>query len=731
MKIKLAPWLTVLILVIVACCSWQMRVLSSANQSVSNGSSDWYTVDSDGMYHMRRLSEYRQGDGMPAAVDEFLNYPYGAIIPWPPYYTMVADLLVADDDSQIEMQMGSLPFYFSILTSVMVALAALIIAGRGAAAVAGLLHAFNFGAAHYGGIGVADHHAFVSLLNVLVLFCFSILARYGGLSSVRFCLATALVAGAAVGLMLGVWVGSLMYLLPLQLLCLWWLYNFYNRKVALFVSAFHLTALLALLPAILQSPWTADYPWIVINLSYFHLLWLGLGVLLPLPVIWSPSVHITRRYMHYCLAVCGVFALIAFIFNIPPAPGIIDGFAWVSRVDEFMSGIAESSPLLGSGSLSFSVWVGWSVVLLPFAYWYSARRNKFATPMLLPWLVALPPLLIQACAQMRFADALSAPLSLVAAVTLCYLLSRSKASNLMKSFAAIGFVAIVQLPSITEVFNYSKQHNKFQEVANAEHHLFTWIAQQQADPRSVLAVWDFGHTIEWTAKRPSIATNFGSYIGRDSFIDPAIFFMTDDFEVAEDVLAKRQVQYIVATSSLPDYLASHAKRIGADITEYREIINGKFQKLNAKWFKTIAAQIYNFGDADGATGPAPSIPFLRLVHLSPTIVKVAEQLGKRTSAGRIWEYVPGAIVTGSSHPGRLVNVEIDFAFFDNGEKLVSNKWTSSVVCGADGNFSLRIPYCSGSNRDAIVSEMRWSDGVPHVFELSESQVLNGETVRLK
>ena len=74
------------------------------------------------------------------------------------------------------------------------------------------------------------------------------------------------------------------------------------------------------------------------------------------------------------------------------------------------------------------------------------------------------------------------------------------------------------------------------EVAGAEHDLFEWIAEQEPQPRSVLAAWDFGHTIEWVAKRPSIATNFGSYIGRDSFVDPAKFFMANSHQDAEDIL---------------------------------------------------------------------------------------------------------------------------------------------------------------------------------------------------
>ncbi|MFT7517020.1 MAG: asparagine N-glycosylation enzyme membrane subunit Stt3 [Myxococcota bacterium] len=736
MKAQLSLWLTLAALMMVIFCSWQMRATAHATQQYTPGSDQWYSLDSDGMYHMRRLSEYRQADGMPSARDEALNYPHGAIIPWPPYYTLVADRLVTADatDAEIEMEMGSLPLYFSVITSLLVALGALMIAGRGAAVIAGLLHALSYGSAHYGGLGVADHHALVALLNVLILCCFSLMSRFGGFSSIRFCIGAAGIGGAAVGLMLGIWVGALMYLVPLQLVCLWWLYDYFNRQVVLFVSLFHLSALVVLLPAILQSPWLVDYPWMVINLSYFHLLWLALGILLPLPLYFSSSIAFTHRYVQRTLMIGGAIAAVIFAFDFPPASGILEGFAWVSRVDAFMSGIAESAPLVGASSggfAEFAVWIGWSVVMLPFAYFWAWRKRGFLTPILLPWLVVLLPLFIQACAQRRFADALSGPLAVVAAVSVWHWLERTKFNTLIKTSIAGAFIVATQFAGIVQAVNHSESSTN-DPVAVAEHKLFSWIAEQQPDSRSVLAAWDFGHTIEWTAKRPSIATNFGSYIGRDSFVDPAIFFMTEDFAVAEEILSKRKVQYIVVTSRLPDLLASHVLRIDADVKEYRQIVASKAQQLTKKWFTTMAAQVFNFGDADGAAGPAPSIPFLRLVHVSPTLVVVAEQLGTRTAAGRIWEYVKGARVTGVSQPNSSVSIEIDFAFFDNGKRLVSNSWTSSAVCDAQGHFEIRVPYCSGSNRDAQVSEMRWSDanGV-HVFELNESQVLNGETVRLK
>jgi asparagine N-glycosylation enzyme membrane subunit Stt3 len=727
---KLAPLLTIAIFLAIAFLAVEVRSKSWALNEAYSGSSDWHSLDSDGLYHMRRLSEYRKADGMPSARDVFLNYPDGAIIPWPPYYTMVADVFVDDNESAIEMQMGRLPLLFSALTSLLVALAALMIAGRGAALIAGLIHTFNYASIHYGSLGVADHHAFVSLLNCFTLLAFSFVSRFGGFSSLRFCILSALAAGVATGLMLGVWVGALMYLVPLQLVCLWWLYNYFNRQVALFVSLFHLSALVVLLPAILQSPWVADYPWMVINLSNFHLLWLALGVALPIPIWWSRCQDTTRKYMRRAVAIGSAVGVVVFALDIPPASGILEGFAWVSRADEFMAGIAESAPLISDidGLLK---WVGLVVFLIPCVYWWAFRDKKFSSPVLLPWLVALPPLLLQALAQRRFADALSAPLAVVGAVGFVWLLSKIKIARPAKMAAAAVVLVLSLLPSISS-YTEGSSALPYDEVQGAEHDLFEWIAKQESQPRSVLAAWDFGHTIEWVAKRPSIATNFGSYIGRDSFVDPAKFFMTNNHQVAEDILLKRKVQYIVVTSRLPDLLASHAQRAEVDVKNYRTIVDGKELQLSAMWFQTMAAQIFNFGEVVGFNGPASSIDFLRLVYMSPVITVVGEQLGGKTAVGRIWEYVPGAEVRGVARPNSEIKVVVDFKFMHEDKKLVSSKWSAHVNSDANGEFAVRVPYCSGRNGEAIVTKMTFSDadGV-HVFELSEAQVLNGETVRIK
>ena len=87
---------------------------------------------------------------------------------------------------------------------------------------------------------------------------------------------------------------------------------------------------------------------------------------------------------------------------------------------------------------------------------------------------------------------------------------------------------------------------------------------------------------------------------------------------------------------------------------------------------------------------------------------------------------------GVTQSNSAIDVVVDFKFMHDGKKLVANQWSAHVRSDANGAFKVRVPYCSGSNGEAMVTKMTWSDSQgAHVFELSEAQVMHGETVRLK
>lgn len=722
---------SLILILLVVLTSWYMRTANDMRIMNSDSENDWYSIDSDGLYHMKRLESFRDTKNvLPAAIDPYLNFPKGAIIPWPPYYTIVLDLLCG---GSVEQDAATVPLFFGVLTSLVVALSGWLLAGPSAAIAGGLLHAFSYGSIHYSSFGVADHHAFISFLLSVLLFLFTCLLKFRHSLSVGRAFSLAVFSGAIVGLMLGSWVGSFLYVVPLQLLSIWLMYKYNQKPLVLFVSALHFFAALVVSPAVFQSPWIASHPFMVINLSWFHLLWLALGFLLPLFLLFSFGADNQKKIIrNMFFGLLGVGATL-FVFDMPPVPGIKEGFSWIGRIDPFMASIAESLPLIGDGALKHGGWILWlgPISLVTFIPLFFGRARIFlkSNIAVLPWLVSFFPLLFQSLSQRRFSDAFAVPLAVIASLILVGIFCYFSISKLFKYCVLLSTIFIFNIPSILHV--HAKPFGEESSIVKlAERKLFSWIASEPPAARSVLAAWDFGHMVEWVAKRPSIATNFGSYIGVDSFVDPAKFFMTSDVTVAENILQNRGVQYIVVTSRLPQLLNSHAERANLPVKNYRRLA-GDSAELLPLWFHTMGAQLFNLGYVPSG-GEIQSLDFLRLVHISSTIVEVAPQLGSKTAAGRVWEYVPGAQVVFSGIPGEEVLVEVDVSFNILASSPFRFLWRRHEKCNQEGIAVIRVPYARGTNGDAYVSSIRLaSSSTTKELYLTQNQVQAGETVNVK
>ncbi|MGH2570328.1 MAG: hypothetical protein ACRDGR_03840, partial [bacterium] len=103
------------ILVVTAGASWFLRDLHHQRVRAPDGAT-WVTTDPDTHYQCRRV-ERAILEGRIAALDDRLNFPHGAPIPWPPYYTAILSAalepFVPDDAAArsrwIEMRVASFP----------------------------------------------------------------------------------------------------------------------------------------------------------------------------------------------------------------------------------------------------------------------------------------------------------------------------------------------------------------------------------------------------------------------------------------------------------------------------------------------------------------------------------------------------------------------------------------------------------------------------------------------
>ncbi|MDA8593065.1 hypothetical protein N9L90_04040, partial [Planctomycetota bacterium] len=181
-------------------------------------------------------------------------------------------------------------------------------------------------------------------------------------------------------------------------------------------------------------------------------------------------------------------------------------------------------------------------------------------------------------------------------------------------------------------------------------------------PRAVLAEWDLGHAIEWRAERPTTATNFGLYLGEDSFLAPWRFFSETGDVAAEQMLMDLEV----GTVLIDGRTAARRPEIAAalDLGTPDE----------AFWSRTMGARLADGGGASAASHPG----FLQLIRqVDP---------GEAPGGMRAYAVVPGARLRAE---GRQLQVVATLA----GNRGSSFTWRGTARAEDDaGRLELRVPY---------------------------------------
>lgn len=703
----------------------------------------------------------------PAETDLLLNYPEGSPIPWPPYYAMAVKLLVGSppDDPQerhewIERRVASLPRWFGVLTSLTVALAAWRLAsGSGlvggpalaAGLLAGALHAWSLASVVYSRVGNGDHHAWISWLVALMFWGTAEAFRSvpsadkkakadpevkapsgakatpGATSSAR-AVALGVGVGVATGLALGSWVATLLYVIPLQLALGWLLLRAGKVDVPAIVPfglAFHLAAALTLLPAAMTSPWNEAQPWVVVNLSWFHVAFLAVGGLV---FVGAAALRRGALFAHYpwiVLAGLGAIAFALFGAGLGPGDAIREGFTWLRREDEFMGAVFESRGLFGADAAFDPLEVlGFALLALPLAWFFAAKRafprDAFE---LLPWVTAAPLLFLQAARQVRFSDTFVVPLAvlvgwgLAAAWRSPALGGAAKAlRKLNPALLGVGVLALAGAANPESVARTlaglrspdapTGQPERIGTLAVRE--MTHWLRQATTIGRySVLAPWTWGHAIEWDAGRASVATNFGTFVGEDSFRDPARFFLTEDEAIAERILEERRSRFVMLTSYLPNQTAQLVRAADPSLAA-RVLAPGSDSQLALGWYRTMGARLLHDGRArDDAGRFGPSLDFLRLVYV--TALREQRVRPEVTPVGHVWESVPGAILEATGAPGDTLHVSVRVQYPRAQYQL---DWDGFAIADAEGVASLRVPYATKSpnGEGRAVGPARWRLG---------------------
>jgi hypothetical protein len=735
-------------LAVVFAVAWSVRGGAGMAQPYgANADGGWYSIDPDGLYHARRVARALD-EGLPAAgSDPRLAWPEGAAIPWPPCYDTALALVLApfapdDPDARfhwIERATSSLPRWFGVGAALAAALTAWFLA-RGSipsALFAGVYAASGWGAVNYSRLGTGDHHAFVGLCTAL-LFAGVTWVAARELGRARRAAGFGVVCGALCALLLGSWVAAAAWIAIVQLALFWWLVRRAREDlpgVASFGFALHAGALALLAPAVLESPWRTQYPWMVVNLSWFHLAWLALGALVFVP----PLVSGRRGARMYPPVVALVLALLAgflWITDSAPARAVAEGIAWVSRADAFMDSVRESEPLIGARAARGELFLalGFGALLAPLAWIAVARRAWRGEHAWALWVLAAPLITAQALSQKRFSDVAVLPLAVLLGWGASRVLARAPRllAPLLALAAGLALQGSAVTRHVTGLGSMRAGAGGPDDAILGERLALEWIRGQGSQGTgAVLAHWDRGHFIEWAADRPSVATNFGSYVGVESYQAPARFFLADDLTVAEALLSERDVEYVFAPVSLPVYTPSMCRIAALPQAAYV----GGDGRPSALWRTTPMARVVSDGYTPLAAGEADAggpLDFLRLVHVAAQRNPGYRdaRTGRARPAAFVWQHVAGARLIATGRNGEQLEVEIELAYEAADYRVV---WRAQAQVGGDGRAQLRVPYATdGSNGDARVVRTAWRLGErTGTLTLSERAVLDGGAVRLE
>jgi len=761
------PWLLLL-----ALFSFGVRSVNNLRNAplAEDGESDvWFSSDPDGHYHMRRVERSLE-EGLPVAIrDPYLAFPQetdaGAPIPWPPYYTLVLHGLVrpfAPDDGVarrgfVERAVATWPAVFSALTSLLVALAAALLArGSGASglagAVAGLSHALAFGSLRYAFVGNGDHHAWVSALYTAALLSGSLSLRRSALENVAQSTLAGTVCGVLFGLLIGSWVAALelLALFDLALLgvCLFGATSL-APGLAAFGATLHGAAFMILFPAALGSPWTIQTPTSIINLTTVHLGFLAVGFLF---FALTPLMRLLRGGLGRAPWIAPLLALglVFIVLRSPLAAPLEEALVWARGGGPFMSYTNESRPLANSveGLDPLFKYLGYSAPLALIAWVFALRAGLRGSTEWAPWVVAFPVLLVQACLHRRFAD-LVLPSQVV---LLGWGASRLQILfdgrlHLRRSVLALTCLAAIAAhpgtlsTSRARLTGGSRPESPGLTRARGQRELMDWLRRATPDPGSppsysVMAQWDLGHEIVWAGERPVVATNFGSYLGLDSYLDPWRFFLQRSEIAADQILTRYQARYVVITSRFRRNLDSMLRVLhGREYEAWSVGLNGR----RALWLEGIGARLcaQMGGPLPGASG-APDLGglgTLRMVYLSPDHYRDEEKIGALgpSPVGAVFESVVGARVIAHGSPGEVLRGSLRLGFPDVARERV---WRASAIAGADGVAELRVPYATTLSSETGAGQvdvglLSWSMGAGRgELRVSEGAVRDGSTVEI-
>lgn len=300
-----------------------------------------------------------------------------------------------------------------------------------------------------------------------------------------------------------------------------------------------------------------------------------------------------------------------------------------------------------------------------------------------------------------------------------------------KIVSSLVLIGLVFIPCIWAGFAFAKDEGFIDPVWKES---LTWLGASSSETSyylepsgtpeyGILSWWDYGNWIVYLAKRPAVSNNFQTGIE-----DSAHFFTTDSEEEAKAIMEKLKVKYVITDNLMAGgKFGSIVKLAGGDINKYLNIqtVNGKggLETVATAKKEFTKTEVYKLHDLDGS-----NLGNLRLVHEST----VSEDNNDTTSDIKIFEFIPGARLSGTADPEQNITATLELSS-NTGRKFT---YQNEVVSDKNGSFEITVPYSTenkagGVNALSAYSLKAGGNATVSEIQVTEKDILEGNRIEVK
>jgi len=553
----------------------------------------------DPQYHLRRGVQVFESFPSVLLFDHYINYPGGAPIPWPPLFDIVIGLVpraFGMDEHGFEVFAAWLSPLCALIACVPIVLVARRVSGESGPRVPALsllIFATVPLLVNLSRIGMADHHAAVSMAGAWLLLCCVVHVDpvLEGRSARRWLIALVI---ARLAVML-TWHGSLLYLgvaeagLALHFVATGRHAVARRQAIGAAVTAAVLLPILAVMPTPLGGNWSA------IALSNLHVAaMLGVAGVLAATSLASRRLALDTPLGRLAIMVGASIVFVCALLALPgPRGGLMLAWEFMSMSDGVGAVTGEQLPLFDLGGRSavkpFKVVWSWWALLIPFVpmgVWLSARRHSSGSGarsgawILIIWSAVFG---VLAIVQRRYGNdygpsaAVGLAIGFVWAVEL--LAARFALGRLRPHAAtamAVGLVVATAWPALA-LFHVPRAQSSWlavrghARVGHGAHATIAWTLKGflhdvrartpetsgyyggESEPEyGVIAHPNLGHAIQYEARRATATDPFWAYIGRENWARTHAFMASRDEDEALGLAEALHGRFVITMPGLPN-----------------------------------------------------------------------------------------------------------------------------------------------------------------------------------